>query len=380
MTIAVSHEFQPLKDPHQKALHINLDASRYGAFAEIGAGQEIVSLFFHVGGASGTVAKSMSAYDMTVSDSIYGRTGRYVSKERLIAMLDHEYKLLIERLDASRGASTGFFAVADTVSARNFAGTNECHGWMGIRFQSTPKSEPNQILLHVHMMDPDNVRQQEALGLIGVNLTYGAFYLSHDMNLFLEHLLDGISNKRLEVDYVELSGPAFAAVDHKLLTVSLLRKGLASAILFDVDQRPIPSTEFFHKRPILLERGSFRALHHMFPDLVGSCKNQLKAAAGERVQDAVYVLELTLNNILGCTTGSSTIIFSTSATATELVNAATGPQAIGLSNLSPGTDATRTGRWVSVGANDVRIFVLSSTGTGGVGTLVVRYVQGINAP
>jgi len=257
MTVGVAHEFQPLKDPHQKALHINLDASRYGAFAEIGAGQEIVSLFFHVGGASGTVAKSMSAYDMTVSDSIYGRTGRYVSKERLIAMLDHEYKLLIERLDASRGASTGFFAVADTVAARNYAGTNECHGWMGIRFQSTPKSEPNQILLHVHMMDPDNVRQQEALGLIGVNLTYGAFYLSHDMNLFLEHLLDGITNKRLEVDYVELSGPAFAAVDHKLLTVSLLRKGLASAILFDVDQRPIPSTEFFHKRPILLERGSF---------------------------------------------------------------------------------------------------------------------------
>jgi hypothetical protein len=298
MTIAVSHEFQPLKDPHQKALHINLDASRYGAFAEIGAGQEIVSLFFHVGGASGTVAKSMSAYDMTVSDSIYGRTGRYVSKERLIAMLDHEYKLLIERLDASRGASTGFFAVADTVAARNYAGTNECHGWMGIRFQSTPKSEPSQILIHVHMMDPDNVRQQEALGLIGVNLTYGAFYLSHDMNLFLEHLLDGITSKRLEVDYVELSGPAFADVDHKLLTVSLLRKGLASAILFDVDQRPIPPTEFFHKRPILLERGSFRALHHIFPDLVGSCKNQLKAAAGGRDQDAVYVLELTLNNIL----------------------------------------------------------------------------------
>jgi hypothetical protein len=298
MNTAVSLILQPLKDPHQKALHINLDASRYGAFAEIGAGQEIVSLFFRVGGASGTVAKSMSAYDMKVSDSIYGRAGRYVSKERLTAMLDYEYKLLIERLDESRGQTTGFFAIADTVSARNFAGTNECHGWLGIRFQSTPRTEPNQILLHVHMMDPDNVRQQEALGLLGVNLAYGAFYLAHDLNLFLEHLLDGITSKRLEVDHIELTGPAFKDVDHRLLTVALLRKGLASAILFDVNQKPLPPTEFFHKRPILLERGSFRALHHMFPDLVDSCKSQLRAISDPKEQDAVYVLELTLNNIL----------------------------------------------------------------------------------
>ena len=298
MNTALPLNLQPLQDPHQKALHINLDASRYGTFAEIGAGQEIVSLFFHVGGASGTVAKSMSAYDMMVSDSIYGRAGRYVSKERLIAMLDYEYKLLIERLDASRGATTGFFALADTVSARNYSGTNECHGWLGIKFQSAPRTEPNQILVHVHMMDSDNVRQQEALGLLGVNLAYGAFYLAHDMNLFLEHLLDGITNKRLEVDHIELTGPAFSGIDHRLLTVALLRKGLSRAILFDVNQNPLPPTEFFHKRPILLERGSFRALHHMFPDLVGSCTTQLRAVSDKKEQDAVYVLELTLNNIL----------------------------------------------------------------------------------
>ena len=298
MNTAVPLTIQPLQDPHQKALHINLDASRYGAFAEIGAGQEIVSLFFRVGGASGTVAKSMSAYDMMVSDSIYGRAGRYVSKERLVAMLDYEYKLLIERLDASRGETTGFFAIADTVSARNYSGTNECHGWLGIKFQSSPRTEPNQILLHVHMMDPDNVRQQEALGLLGANLAYGAFYLAHDMNLFLEHLLDGITNSRLEVDHIELTGPAFHGLDHRLLTVSLLRKGLASAILFDVNQNPLPPTEFFHKRPILLERGSFRALHHMFPDLVDSCKSQLRGISDSKDQEAVYVLELTLNNIL----------------------------------------------------------------------------------
>jgi hypothetical protein len=298
MTTAEAKSAKPLTDPHQKALHINLDATRYGAFAEIGAGQEIASLFFYVGGASGTVAKSMSAYDMLVSDSIYGRTGRYVSKERLTSMLDHEYKLLIERLDATRGATTGFFAIADTVSARNFAGTNECHGWIGIKFQSSPRTEPNQIVLHVHMMDPDNVRQQEALGLIGVNLAYGAFYLAHDMNLFLGHLLDGITSKRLEVDYIELSGPDFANIDHKTLTVALLRKGLANAILFDVNQKPIPPTEFFHKRPILLERGSFRALHHMFPDLVSACKKQLSTFTKEKDADAAYIFELTLNNIL----------------------------------------------------------------------------------
>lgn len=287
-----------IKDPRQKALRINLDDSRYGTFAEIGAGQEIVSHFFRVGGASGTVAKSMSAYDMLVSDSIYGRTGRYVSKERLVSMLDHEYQLLIERLDAARGGSTGFFSIADTVSARNFAGTNECHGWLGIRFQSSPRSEPNQVLLHVHMMDPENVRQQEALGLLGVNLAFGAFYLAGDMSAFLENLLDGITSKRLEIDYIELSGPSFEGIDHRLLTIALLRKELATAILFDVNQTPIPPTEFFHKRPILLERGSFRALHHMFPDLVGTCKTQLKNLTTGKEGDAVYVLELTLNNIL----------------------------------------------------------------------------------
>lgn len=298
MNAAEPLQIEALTDPLHKALHINLDNSRFGTFAEIGAGQEIASIFFQVGGAAGTVAKSMSAYDMLVSDSIYGKTTRYVSKDRLNSMLTHEYRLLIERLDPTRGETTCFFTIADTVSARNYAGTNECHGWLGIRFQPTPKSEPCDILIHVHMMDHDNVRQQEALGLLGANLAFGAFYLSHDMDLFLEHLLDGISNKRLEVDYIELRGAKFEGTDERLLTVALLRKGLASAILFDVNQRPVPPTEFFHKRPILLERGSFRALHHMFPDLVGACKQQLRALAGEKEQESVYVLELTLNNIL----------------------------------------------------------------------------------
>lgn len=287
-----------ISDPAQKALHINLDDSRYGTLAEIGAGQEVASWFFRVGAASGTIAKSMSAYDMTFSDSIYGKTGRYVSKERLFAMLNHEYSLLIERLAPSRGATTGFFVFADTVSARNFAGTNECHGWMGVRFQAIPGSPPDQIIIHIHMNDKDNVRQQEALGILGVNLLFAAFYRNQSTASLLSGLADGMDAGRVEVDYIEVSGPSFAGVDPRRINISLLRNGLASAILFDKAQNSIPSTEFFHKRPILLERGTFRALHQMFPGLAQACQRQLKNVAGAGAKEAAYVLEITLHNIL----------------------------------------------------------------------------------
>jgi hypothetical protein len=289
---------RPRTDPHHKALQINLDASRYGTFAEIGAGQEVASWFFHVGAASGTVAKSMSAYDMTVSDSIYGKAGRYVSKERVVAMLDHEYSLLIERLAGARGDNTRFFAFADTVSARNYAGNNECHGWMGIRFQSTVKSEPSQLVIHVNMNDADNVRQQEALGILGVNLTHGAFYLHDNMQALLTGLLDSLAGSRVEIDYIEASGPCFEGLDHRLITIALLRQGLASAILFDSNETPLPPTEFFHKKPILLERGSFRALHHVLPNLTSTCKKRLREIEGADDKEPAYVLEMTLNNIL----------------------------------------------------------------------------------
>lgn len=292
------HPEQKLTSPSQKALYINLDAKRYGTFAEIGAGQEVASWFFRVGAASGTIAKSMSAYDMTVSDNIYGKTGRYVSKERLFAMLDHEFGLLIERLSKARGDSTGFFVFADTVSARNFTGTNESHGWMGVRFQSEPGTGPNQIVIHVNMNDKDAIRQQEALGILGVNLLFAAFYQSDSVQHMLSGLADGIDGGRIEIDYIELSGPLFSQMDPRLLNIALLRSGLANAILFDRDQRPIPSTEYFHKRPIMLERGTFRALHRMFPGLADACQKELKVVAGTGAKEAAYVLEITLNNIL----------------------------------------------------------------------------------
>src|SRR5690242_227331 len=161
---------------NRKAFQINLDAKKYGTFAEIGAGQEVARRFFHVGGASGTIAKTMSAYDMTFSDAIYGPTDRYVSRVRLRTMLDREYNLLLERLKTKMGDQREFFVFADTVAARSFKQHNESHGWLGVRFQSEPHGEPSQIIIHVRMLDEANVDQQEALGVIGVNLIYAAFY------------------------------------------------------------------------------------------------------------------------------------------------------------------------------------------------------------
>ena len=193
-------------DTHRKALAINLDARRYGTFAEIGAGQEVVRWFFRVGGAAGTIAKSISAYDMAVSDAIYGRCERYVCRQRLESMLDYEHELNLSRLQPTRGASTAFFAFADTVSARNFHGTNECHGWMGIRFQAEPGAPDSQIILHVRMLDVEATLQQEALGIVGVNLLYGAFSMHNAPDQLLESLLDNLSIQRIEIDMIEFSG------------------------------------------------------------------------------------------------------------------------------------------------------------------------------
>src|SRR6266481_2583438 len=179
-------ESSELLTTNRKALTVNLDESKYGTFAEIGAGQEVARQFFQAGGASGTIAKTISAYDMTFSDAIYGKAPRYVSRERLGLMLDHEYKLLIERLAAQRGERTTFFVFADTVATRNFKGTNEAHGWMGIRFQTESMGEPSEIVLHVRMWDKDALLQQQALGIVGVNLIYGALYYRSDPRRLIE--------------------------------------------------------------------------------------------------------------------------------------------------------------------------------------------------
>lgn len=294
----INLDHAPQRDPVQKALFINLDKERYGTLAEIGAGQEVAGRLFRAGAASGTVAKSMSAYDMTVSDTIYGKSNRYVSKSRLCAMLQHEYSLLIERLAKKRGDSTCFFAFADTVSARNFSGTNEPHGWMGIRFQGKPHDDFNEILIHIHMNDKEAIHQYEALGILGVNFLYAAFYQSSSLTTLTSGLADGIEKNRIEIDYIELSGPAFKHHDKRLANIALLRNGLTDAILFDTDEHPIPPTEFFHKRPILLERGTFRALHQVFPGLRTASQRTLMSVEETEAKPIAHVLEISLNNIL----------------------------------------------------------------------------------
>src|ERR687886_453457 len=199
-------------DTLQKALQINLDPRWYGTIAEIGAGQEVARWFFRAGGAAGTVAKTMSAYDMAVSDAVYGKSDRYVSKGRLQAMLDHEFQLNLERLGGGRGDETAFFAFADTVVARSYRGGNECHGWMGVKFQSHPGDEASQVVVHVRMLDDEAALQQEALGVVGVNLLHAAFFLHHEPERLVEGLLDRLTTGRIEIDMIELRGIEFRAV------------------------------------------------------------------------------------------------------------------------------------------------------------------------
>ncbi len=187
---------------HHKALTLNLNASAFGSFAEIGAGQEVSRWFFVVGGASATVAKTISAYGKEVSDDLYGSGSRYVSRQRLEAMLDKEWAQLLAQLNETRGSHTRFFSFVDTVSARNFAGTNDPHGWVGLRFQLQPAGPPNDVLLHINMRDPSNVLQQEAIGILGVNLIYAAFYELQTEESFLAGLAEDVVKERIEIDYV----------------------------------------------------------------------------------------------------------------------------------------------------------------------------------
>jgi hypothetical protein len=282
---------------HHKALRINLDHRRFGAFAEIGAGQEVARWFFRVGGAAGTVAKTISAYDMTVSDAIYGPTDRYVSRRRLQAMLDHEFQLLLLRLDATRGSDTAFFAFADTVTARSYSRQEDGHGWLGVRFQAEPRAEPSEIVIHIRMLDRENVREQEALGMVGVNLLHGAFYSYRRPEALIGSLLDGLRRDRIEVDLIKFSGPAFEGVDNRLMSLQLVEQRLTHASMFTAGQGVVEPAEVLHQKPILLVRGSFRPVTNAVLDMITGARRMLEEhlRAGE---EPVSVLEMSLRNLL----------------------------------------------------------------------------------
>ncbi len=281
----------------QKALEINLDAHKYGTFAEIGAGQEVVRWFFRVGAAANTIAKSISAYDMTVSDAIYGTCERYVSRQRLETMLDYEYKLLVERLDEKRGPETEFFTFADTVATRNFKGTNECHGWMGVQFQTEPHAQPSRVLLHVRMLDADRVAQQEALGIVGINLCYGCLMLSGDPFTLMESLLDNLSSDRIEVDMIHFSGHSYESIDHRMMAVRLVELELSDAAMFRPDGEVLQPSEVLYKRPVVVERGSFRPVTHVNLDMLECARAQFMADWGEEAENPIVLFEITRRNL-----------------------------------------------------------------------------------
>src|SRR5437660_1138334 len=244
-------------DTHHKALTLNLDPSTFGSFAEISAGQEVARWFLLVGGASGTVAKTISAYDKEVSDDLYGSGSRYVSKQRLEAMLDNEWTQLLTQLSKSRGSQTRFFCCFHTTYALNFTGTNDSHGWIGLRFQLQPGGPHNNVLLHVNMRDPSNVLQQQAIGILGVDLIYAAFYEVQTQKSFLEGLAQDVVAERIEIDYVDLSGPAFESWDRRALLVHLVGAGLAEAVLFSSNGSTVPPTEVLYTKAVVLAPGDF---------------------------------------------------------------------------------------------------------------------------
>jgi hypothetical protein len=281
----------------QKALALNLDATRYGTFAEIGGGQEVARWFFSVGGAAGTVAKTISAYDMAVSDGLYGPAKRYVSRQRLEAMLEQEFAQLFDRLQGERGDKKCFFAFADTVATRSFHTSENGRGWLGIRFQARPHEEPSEIIIHAHLLDSTTAREQEALGVLGVNLIHGAFFRRDDPAELVASLMDELSRERVEIDMIKLSGPAFPNVDNRLMSLQLVERALTDAAMFTASGEVVQPSEVLYKKPILVERGSFRPATKLTLDLLERALEQFLEEPSVRGQKPVVLAEMTLRSL-----------------------------------------------------------------------------------
>lgn len=284
---------------YNKALRINLDQSKYGTFAEIGAGQEVVNWFFKASATAGTVAKSISAYDMTMSDAIYGKAQRYVSRERVISMLDHEYELLIERLAEERDSNTTFFSYCNTVRARGYEDKEECHGWMGVRLQLKPGGPPCDILCHVRLLDEESMEQMEALGIIGLNLLYASFYHRDNLERFVESLVDNLTVGRVEVDMLKFLGEGFRFVDNRLCSLQLVQSGLTAAAMFTPEGEVVQPAEVLYKKSVALLRGSFDPVTHLHLDMMAQTKksfcNELDDGQKKRF---ISLCEISMNNLL----------------------------------------------------------------------------------
>jgi hypothetical protein len=282
----------------QKALALNLDAKTYGTIAEIGAGQEVARWFFSVGGAAGTVAQTISAYDMAVSDALYGPASRYVSRQRLEAMLDHEFVKLRSGLEPARGDAKCFFAFADTVATGSYRHPGPGRGWLGVRFQARPHEEPSEVIVHAHLRDSAAARQQEALGVLGVNLIHGAFYRRENPALLIAALLDDLSRERVEIDMIKFSGPAFPGIDHRLMSLQLVERGLTDAAGFTASGEVVQPSEVLYKKPILVERGSFRPATKLTLDLLQRAREQFLQEPSVHGRQPVVLAEMTLRSLI----------------------------------------------------------------------------------
>ncbi len=289
---------ESILDTHQKALSINLDDGKYGTIAEIGAGQETARWFFQVGGAAGTIAKAMSAYDMTFSDSIYGNCKRYVSRERLQAMLQHEYGLVNERLGEKRGSNSAFFAFANTVATHSFVRKQAGHGWLGIRFQRQPGEEASQIEVHVCLRGQESIQDQETLGILGVNLIYGGLYLYDQPEMLIKSLLHQLSSDLLEIDMIDFSGPAFAGIDNRLMALRLVQYGLSSAAMFQSDGKVVQPADALYKKSVLVERSRFRPPTNLNINLLDSAYAAFCKEPDVNPDDIIVLSEMTLHNLV----------------------------------------------------------------------------------
>ncbi len=293
----VQQQVYKAKEPEQKALEINLDDSIYGTFAEIGAGQEVARHFFQAGAAAGTIAKTMSAYDKTFSDDIYGiePNGRYVCEQRLYKMLDHEYNLLRDRLQNER-TNTNFFVFADTVAAINYSRTIRGEGWLGVRFQLSPNAPPNDLVIHVKMLDNDNRLQQQAIGILGVNLIFSIYRYPRNIESLLKSLMDNLHG-RVSIDMIRLTGHDFKDLDNRRLSLWLVKYGLTDVAMFGPDKRNLHASELVYKKSVLVVRGSFRPVTLVNDDMIRASWEQFRNEKDVDPKKTVLLTEITLDNL-----------------------------------------------------------------------------------
>ncbi len=299
ITIKGDKSFENIPSIKSKSLRINLNENIYGSFAEIGAGQETVRNFFQAGGASGTIAKAMSAYDKDFSDSIYGieNDGRYVTESRLKKMLTHEISLIEERVPREKNPSRLFFAYANTVATIDFAKKFKGHGWVGIKYQIEPEGDYNEILLHIRFHENEATLQQNTLGILGVNLIYGAFYKFNEPKNLLRYLYDHIDKDKIEIDTINFSGPQFESVDNRLMSLQLVKNSMTEAVMFGPDGNNILPASILYKKNILALRGSYRPVTKVNIDMYEKSLDIFKQEKRVDENNTIVIFEITLSNL-----------------------------------------------------------------------------------